>query len=115
VCVQEANLGKVAESFDRSDQGKYFFKINQNYFAHICPEYCFRVKGTSHAEMKYLSFFLLRFMLFQTCTSKGEFLRDLYKALLFSSKYIVMQKSHFYADFFVLAPFTMTYRYRPRA
>jgi len=28
----------------RSDQGKYFLKINQNYFAHICPEYGFRVK-----------------------------------------------------------------------
>jgi len=28
----------------RSDQGKYFLKINQNYLAHICPEYSFRVK-----------------------------------------------------------------------
>jgi len=44
VCVQEANLGKVAKSCYRSDQGKYFKKINQNYFAHICPEYGFRVK-----------------------------------------------------------------------
>jgi len=25
VCVQEANLGKVAKSLYRSDQGKYFF------------------------------------------------------------------------------------------
>jgi len=44
LCVQKANLGKAAKSY-RSDQGKYFLKINQNYFAHICPdsEYVFRV------------------------------------------------------------------------
>jgi len=73
VCVQEANLGKVAESFDCSDQGKYFFKINQNYFAHICPEYCFRVKGTSHAEMKYLSFFYSASCCFKPVHQKENF------------------------------------------
>jgi len=37
MCVQEANLGKVAKSC-------IFKKKNKNYFAHICPEYGFRVK-----------------------------------------------------------------------
>jgi len=40
VCVQEANLGKVAKI-----KGSIFKKINQNHFAHICPEYGFRVKS----------------------------------------------------------------------
>jgi len=35
---------KSSQVLHRSDHGKYFLKINQNYFAHICPEYSFRVK-----------------------------------------------------------------------
>jgi len=34
---------KSSQVLYRSDQGKCFLKINQNYFAHICPEYGFRV------------------------------------------------------------------------
>jgi len=45
VCVQEANLGKVAKSCTAQIKGSIFLKINQNYFAHICPEYGFRVKS----------------------------------------------------------------------
>jgi len=36
-------LRKSSQVLYRSDQGKNFLKINQNYFAHICPEYGFRV------------------------------------------------------------------------
>jgi len=36
-------LWKSSQVLYRSDQRKYFLKINQNYFAHICPEYGFRV------------------------------------------------------------------------
>jgi len=46
MCVQEANLGKVAKSCTPQIKGSVFLKINQNYFAHICPEYSFRVKPT---------------------------------------------------------------------
>jgi len=42
VC-SEGKLRKSSQVLYRSDQGKYFLKINQNYFAHICPEYGFRV------------------------------------------------------------------------
>jgi len=41
VCVQEANLGKVAKSCTSQIKRSIFFL---NYFAHICPEYGFRVK-----------------------------------------------------------------------
>jgi len=41
VCVQEANLAK---SCTAQIKGSIFLKINQNYFAQICPEYGFRVK-----------------------------------------------------------------------
>jgi len=44
MCVQEANLGKVAKSCTAQIKGSIFKKINQNYFAHICPECIFRVK-----------------------------------------------------------------------
>jgi len=44
VCVKEANLGKVAKSYIAQFKGSIFKKLNQNYFAHICPEYGFRVK-----------------------------------------------------------------------
>jgi len=44
VCVQEANLEKVAKSCTAQIKGSIFKKINQNYFAHICPDYSFRVK-----------------------------------------------------------------------
>jgi len=43
VCVQEANLGKVAKFCTAQIKGSIFFKINQNYLAHIFPEYGFRV------------------------------------------------------------------------
>jgi len=36
-------LGKVAKSCTAQIK-HFFFLINQNYFAHICPEYGFRVK-----------------------------------------------------------------------
>jgi len=36
-------LRKSSQVLHHLDQGKYF-KINQKYFAHICPEYGFRVK-----------------------------------------------------------------------
>jgi len=45
LCVQEANLGKVAKSCTAHVKGSIFLKINQNYFSHICPEYGFRVKS----------------------------------------------------------------------
>jgi len=45
MCVQEANLGKVAKSCTAQIKGSIFKKINQNYFAHICPEYGFRVNN----------------------------------------------------------------------
>jgi len=45
MCVcSGGKLRKSSQVLYRSDQGKYFLKINQNYFAHICPEYGFRVK-----------------------------------------------------------------------
>jgi len=44
VCVQEANLGKVAKSCTTQIKGSIFLKNKSNYFAHICPEYGFRVK-----------------------------------------------------------------------
>jgi len=37
---------KSSQVLYRSDQWKYFIKINQNYFAHMCPEYSFRVNQT---------------------------------------------------------------------
>jgi len=37
-------LRKSSQVLYRSDQGKYFLKNKSNYFAHICPEYGFRVK-----------------------------------------------------------------------
>jgi len=43
MCVQEANLEKVAKSCTAQIKGSIFLKINQNYFPHICPEYGFRV------------------------------------------------------------------------
>jgi len=44
MCVcSGGKLTKRSQVLYRSDQGKYFLKINQNYFAHICPEYSFRV------------------------------------------------------------------------
>jgi len=55
VCVQEANL-KSSQVLYHSDQGKYFLKINQNYFAHICPEYSLRV-NIKIAEKLYLLYF----------------------------------------------------------
>jgi len=36
-------LWKSIQVVYRSDQGKYFLKINLNYLAHFCPEYGFRV------------------------------------------------------------------------
>jgi len=36
-------LLKSSQVLCHSDQGKYFLKINLNYFAHICPEYGFWV------------------------------------------------------------------------
>jgi len=42
VCVQEANVGKVAKSSSSQIKGSFFFQINHNYSAHICPEYGFR-------------------------------------------------------------------------
>jgi len=47
LCVQEANLGKVAKSCTAQIKRSIFLKINQNYFANICPEYGFRVKPDS--------------------------------------------------------------------
>jgi len=45
MCVQEANLEKVAKSYTAQIKGSIFLKINHNYFAHICPEYGFRDKA----------------------------------------------------------------------
>jgi len=45
-------LRKSSQVLYRLDQGKYFLKINQNYFAHICPEYGFGVKIYSNNNNK---------------------------------------------------------------
>jgi len=50
VCVQEANLGKVAKSCTAQIKESIFLKINQNYFAHICPEYGFRVNWSVYLK-----------------------------------------------------------------
>jgi len=42
--LSQKKLRKSSQVLYRSDQGKYFLKTNQNYVAHICPEYGFRVK-----------------------------------------------------------------------
>jgi len=52
LCVQGANLGKVAKSCTAQIKGSFFLKINQNYFAHICPEYDFRVKIATKKNIK---------------------------------------------------------------
>jgi len=58
VCVHEAHLGKVAKSCTAQIKGSIFLKINQNYFAHICPEYGLRVKYLTIPH----DFFQLRMM-----------------------------------------------------
>jgi len=45
-------LRKSSQVLYRSDQEKYFLKINQNYFAHIFPEYGFRVKSVTNIHTR---------------------------------------------------------------
>jgi len=59
VYVQEANLGKVAKSCTAQIKGSIFLKINQNYFAHICPEYGLRVNSDLFSCAGWIDIYLL--------------------------------------------------------
>jgi len=60
VCVQGANLGKVAKYCTAQIKGSIFLKINRNYFAHIYPEYGFRFNMTLFCLKMHTSQFFVR-------------------------------------------------------